>query len=339
MCNESFTRFRGAVPAAAPCVGARAAAAGRVLDMKRKAPQPASVEAGSTARPSEAHAALALREAATVMAPLALWLLRNGVSYSAFADLLKTVFVDAARSELERNGAHPTQSALSVLSGVHRKDVRVLEGAPPKADASRLSRGVPLVSQVFTRWLTDRRYRARDGSPKPLARAGGAVSFEGLVRTLSSDVHARTVLDELLRLGLVQLDGERVIPVNTAFVPDRRLDALTSLFSANAADHLAAAVHNLTADAPRYLEQSVFADGLSADSLEELHAHARAAWARTFADMVAAATERVERDAAVPPEAQQRMRFGVYFYGESTDGTAAPPAAPRVRQARRRRTE
>ncbi len=310
-------------------------AARRVPVMKRTAAKSIPTEP-RVAGPSEDHAALALREAASLMLPVARWLLRNGVSYSAFADLLKTVFVDTARVELERTGARATQSALSVLSGVHRKDVRALEAAPRAAAGAPLAaRSVPLASQVYTRWLTDRRLRTRDGKPKKLPRSGGAASFESLARELSNDVHPRTVLDELLRLGLVQLDGDDVIPVNTAFVPGSRLEEMTALFSANAADHLSAAVHNLTTDAPRYLEQSVFADGLGADSLAHLHACARAAWDQAFVAMVAQANERVKKDAAVAPEAQHRMRFGIYFYGEPTGADASvAPVATRTRKRR-----
>jgi hypothetical protein len=306
--------------------------------MKRKAAKSAP-NGPVVGDPGEDRAALALREAAGLMAPVARWLLRNGVSYSAFADLLKTVFVDTARDELERSGARATQSALSVLSGVHRKDVRALEAGPRTGgETPSMPRGVPLASQVYTRWLTDRRWRARDGKPKKLSRSGGATSFDRLARELSNDVHPRTVLDELLRLGLVRLDGDDVIPVNTAFVPISRLEEMTTLFSANAADHLSAAVHNLTADAPRYLEQAVFADGLGADSLAHLHACARAAWSQAFASMVAEANERVKKDAALEPEDQHRMRFGIYFYGEPTGGHApAAPAAARPRKPRTRR--
>lgn len=291
--------------------------------MNRKTPpSPAAVPALST-RPSAEHATLALRELPTLLAPVARWLLRNGVAYGTFADAMKQVFVDAARAELARGGATPTLSALSVLSGVHRKDVRALEERPRTPGQVSEPRGVPLASQVFTRWLADRRFRGRDGKPRPLPRSGAAPSFEALAREISQDVHPRTVLDELLRLGLVRLDGELLIPVSTSFVPSRTLDELSALFAANAADHLAAAVHNLTVDAPRYLEQSVFADGLSTDSVERLHELARAAWAQAFAAMVAEAQRAVDADAAVAPAAQQRMRFGVYFYGEPVDEVAA----------------
>lgn len=296
--------------------------------MSRSQPEPRPAAA-----PNEDTAALALREAAALLAPVARWLLRSGISYGAFAGMLKTVFVDAARAELERGGMQPTYSALSVLSGVHRKDVRAIEEAP-RSPAAVPPRGVPLSSQVYTRWLTARRYRSRDGQPRALPRSGAGITFESLAREVSVDVHPRTVMDELLRLGLVTLEGDLLIPVSTSFLPSRRLDELTALFAANAGDHMAAAVHNLTTDAPRYLEQSVFADGLSAASVEQLHELAREAWQEAFETMVKEAGKRVSADERVPGSEQHRMRFGVYFYGEpqagTTDAAAAGSATPRA---------
>ena len=295
--------------------------------------------APSPALPGEERAALALREAAVLLAPVARWLLRSGVSYGALADLLKTVFVDAARAELERTGVAPTYSAFSVLSGVHRKDVRAISESPRDA-VSVPVRGVPLASQVYTRWLSDKRYRRRDGEPRALPRSGAGVTFETLAHEVSHDVHPRTVVEELLRLGLVTQEGDLLIPVATSFVPSRRLDELTALFSANAADHMAAAVHNLTLDAPRYLEQSVFADGLGAESIDSLHVHARAAWQDAFEMMVKEARKRVTADARLPEGEQQRMRFGVYFYSEPQAAAtrpeeAAAEPAPRARRPRK----
>ncbi|WP_298824517.1 DUF6502 family protein [uncultured Piscinibacter sp.] len=304
--------------------------------MNRSRPAPAQPPALPV--PSEEHAALALREAAVLLAPVARWLLRSGVSYGALADLLKTVFVDAARAELERTGAQPTYSSLSVLSGVHRKDVRVISERPADAAAVR-PRGVPLASQVYTRWLSEKRYRGRDGAPRALPRTGAGITFETLAREVSLDVHPRTVMEELLRLGLVAVEGELLIPVSTAFVPGSRLDQLTALFSANAADHMAAAVHNLTLDAPRYLEQSVFADGLGAESVDLLHEHARAAWQEAFEMMVKEARKRVAADARVPEGEQQRMRFGVYFYSEPQVGKPEAAPAPKARRPRGGRTK
>ena len=271
--------------------------------------------------PSEAHAQLALREAGGLMTPIVRWLLRHGVSYSAFSDMLKAVFVQVARDELTQGGARVTHSALSVLSGVHRKDVRLLADALPSAATPR---NIPLASQVFTRWLADAAYRGPDGKPRALPRSGPTLSFEVLARQLSTDVHPRTVLEELLRLGLVHLDGDEVVPQVAAFVPVAGLAEMTSLFSANAADHLAAAVHNLTFDGPKFLEQSVFANGLSAASTQMLAESARQAWSRNFDAMVTQARQRIKLDKT--SDENFRVRYGVYFYSEPVG--ASEPAKP-----------
>lgn len=275
-----------------------------------------------TVQPTEEHAQLALRELGPLMEPLVRWLLRSGVSYGAFADSLKPVFVAVARGELERSGARPTHSAISVLSGVHRKDVRALADAPRRTSPLR---GVPLASQVYTRWLTDPVFHGADGHPVPLPRSGPAPSFETLAREVSTDVHPRTVLDELLRLGLVTLEKDVVTARAAGFVPAHDLADTTALFAANVADHIAAAVHNLTLDAPKFLEQSLFAQGMTQASAEHLSEAARRAWASAFAAMAAEARQRFEHDAG--KGGRHRIRFGTYFYAEDDPAPAAgsPP--------------
>ena len=152
----------------------------------------------------------------------------------------------------------------------------------------------------------------------------------------------RIWLEPSVRLGLVTLEGDLLIPVSLSFLPSRRLDELTALFAANAADHMAAAVNNLTTDAPRYLEQSVFADGLAAASVDDLHELARQAWQEAFETMVKEARKRVAADDRDPPLEQYRMRFGVYFYGEPqaaapAEATGSGPAARAARPATKRK--
>ena len=276
--------------------------------MKANSSPDASVKAGAE------RTALALREAASLMQPVAQWLLRNGVTYGAFADLLKGVFVNAARHELELGGSKDTHSALSVLSGVHRKDVRVLADADPVSSTPQ--RSISLASQVFTRWLTDARYRDRGGKPRSLPRSGARASFEALARDISNDIHPRTVLEELIRLGLVTLEGDLVVPSSQSFVPSRKLDEATALFAANAADHLAAGVHNLTAGEPKFLEQSIFATGLSAVSVETLHDLARKVWAEAFETMMTEGRQCIAADGDVADT--HRMRFGIFYFSEPT---------------------
>lgn len=338
--RDSRTELRGRQPAGSRllggrCRGSRLFRQGECRHMKRSPPENSPAIAPPTVLPSDEHAGLALREAAVLLAPMASWLIRHGVSYPVFAELLKSVFVTAAADELTRSSTKPTQSALSLLSGVHRKDVRAIASAP--AAPAAVPRP-PLASQVLTRWLTDSRFRGADGRPRALKRSGSGRTFEGLCRELSNDVHPRTVFDELLRLGQVVLRDKKVVVVADSYVPTARLDEMTALFSANAGDHIAAAVSNLTTNAPKFLEQSIYADGLTHDSASELHIRARAAWARAFTTFVKRARTLVDRDAA--SAGQQRVRFGVYFFSETTGEVSQPGAAsPSKRPPSRRNSK
>jgi len=286
------------------------------------------------AAPTAQRARLALRAALTLLVPLARWLVHNGVPYSSFAPALKPVFVEAARQELAGSGGKLTDSALSVLSGVHRRDIREMGEtghlqAQPKAPS--------VASQVFTRWFTDAQLRDKSDRPMPLPKSGGDVSFDGLARQVSSDVHPRTLLAEMERLGLVQVDAETVHLQAQAFVPQQGYDEMVELFAANAADHLAAAAHNLRGDGDSFLEQSVFASGLSPRSTQALGTLARKLWRSAFQQMVREATPRYQQDSR-DQQGSMRMRFGVYFYAEplveADDGRKPIGAGPRRPTAR-----
>jgi hypothetical protein len=261
---------------------------------------------------TDQRARIALRTAMAMLVPLARWLVRNGVHYASFAPALKSVFVEAARRELQATGAKITDSSLSVLSGVQRRDIRAL-GQNASNDPAPKTPSV--ASQVFTRWITDAGYRDANNQPMALPKAGALRSFDSLAREVSSDVHPRTLLAEMLRLGLIEPDGEWVRLCTQAFVPQQGFDDRAVMFSANVADHIAAAAHNVASDQARFLEQSVYGSGLAPASVEALGDTARRLWAGAFEQIVREATHRFERD-RVEPQAQMRMRFGVYYYAE-----------------------
>ena len=70
-----------------------------------------------------------------LLRPLCRLLLRHSVSFSAFADMAKRVYVDVALKDFSLPGKKPTTSRVAVLSGLTRKEVHriladpVLDGA------------------------------------------------------------------------------------------------------------------------------------------------------------------------------------------------------------------
>lgn len=250
-----------------------------------------------------------------VMRPLVRLLLRHGVTYPAFAAALKRVFLDAARAELESRGMARTDSALTLLSGVHRRDVRQLTrgaAAPESSTAAAPAAAFGLATEVVARWLSDPAFEGR-----ALPR-GGDDGFDALVAGVSRDVRPRAVLDELLRLGAVREDEAGVHLDQAGFIPRQGLDEMSALFAANLHDHAAAAVANLAGEA-NFLEQAVFVDEITPESATELQRAAVAAWRVAFKSVMARARQRFEHDARHAPAAARthRARFGVYYFSDT----------------------
>lgn len=245
-----------------------------------------------------------------VVRPLVRLLLRHGVTYPAFASALKRVFVDAAHAELDARGMVHTDSAVTLLSGVHRRDVRQLtRGAATTPGTPAPTFG--LAAEVVARWMSDPAVEDR-----ALPRNGPA-GFDALVAAVSSDVRPRAVLDELLRLGVVHEDDEGVHLCQAGFAPRRGLEEMSWLLAANLHDHAAAAVANLEGEA-NFLEQAVFVEEITADSAAQLQQAAVQAWKQAFRGVMARAQQRFDHDArhATPGERTHRARFGVYFFSD-----------------------
>jgi hypothetical protein len=255
-----------------------------------------------------------------MLEPLARALVTHGVTYPVFAQALKRVFLDAARAELRKDKKKITDSALSLLSGVHRKDVRVMtdDALTPETDQQR---AWSLASEIVTRWLTEADLQGPDGAPKtlPLRSRGDEMSFERLSQSVSKDFHARSVLDELQRLGLAQIDDESVSLTSDLFLPSSGFLDRAYYFGQNVRDHVAACATNLTEQDgdPPFLEYAIYADQLSADSTHQLHLRARQLWLKAFRQIVSEATALEQKDRGLSVEERNmRMRFGVFFYEE-----------------------
>jgi hypothetical protein len=258
-----------------------------------------------------------LAETLAIVEPLVTWLIRSGVGHAQFAAALKPLFLEAARCELDRQEARATDSALSLLSGLHRKDVRAARESAQQTATSiagqRTRWGRPsLASQVLSRWLSQADLAAT------LPIAGDAPSFEALSRSVSSDVRPRAILQELERLALVRIEDDQVHRLAEAFTPDPRGSEARALFAGAAADHLHAGVHNLSGLAGSFLEQSVFADGLSRESIAQLNQLANRIWAQARDQLIEAATPLCEADQDTPEP--MRFRLGLYSYHAPAEG-------------------
>lgn len=252
-----------------------------------------------------------------VLRPLARLLLGHGVTYPYLANLLKMVFVDVAAHDFPLPEKAQTVSRLSLLTGVHRKDVKRLMHEPRAAD--EVPPAVSLGAELVARWNANPDYLDAAGRPRPLARFAsedGAVSFEALVAGVNKDIRPRAVLDEWLHLGVARLDDDGRVHLSTdAFVPRHGFDEKAFYFGQNVHDHLAATAHNLMQNEPPFLERSVYYDNLTPASVAKLAALSKTLGMQTLQAINREARKLARQDASAA-EAKQRMNFGVYFFSE-----------------------
>ncbi len=250
-----------------------------------------------------------------LLRPLVRLLIRCGITFPAVSDTLRELYVNVAEHDFVLPGKPQTDSRVSLLTGIHRKEVARLRGAG--APVSVVPVAVSRTSRIVARWLSAPEFTGADGRPLPLARTAEAnqASFEALVMSVTRDVRPRAVLDEWLDRRLVAVDGEgRVVLTETAFVPASGSDQQLYYFGRNLHDHVAAAVANVLGDRPTFMERAVHYDGLSAELAIRLEQRSRAL------AMEALRTLNKEADAAceTDPGGPWRWNFGVYVYREES---------------------
>jgi hypothetical protein len=277
----------------------------------------------SSARP----AAIVQRALTHVLRPLVRLMLAHGITYPAVAELLKGLYVEVADLEFRIAGKVQTDSRVSLLSGVHRKDIKRLRGHTAIAGEDESST-VSLGSEIVAAWVGSPAYTDKRKHPLPLPRlarsAEGGPSFEALVESVSKDIRSRAVLDEWLRLGIVHIDeSDRVCLNQASFVPEKGFGEKAFYLGHNLHDHAAAAVQNMLGGAPAFLERSVHADALSESSITELAALSEKAGMDAIREITRRAVKLDSRDAE-QGRGSRRMTFGIYFYAED----AAPDGAP-----------
>lgn len=203
--------------------------------------------------------------------PVAHVLLSCGVTWREFAQLSKTVFVDAASSQFGKRGRLTNVSRTSVLTGLTRREVRrqrALAEVAPEALTGYVTKGCMLLAA----WHLDAQFLDKRGKPALLPLEGAGASFESLVRHCGADVPASTLLKELLSADAVseRPDG-RLQALKRTYVPFAMDEQLIRLWGTVLADVGTTYVHNLTRKAGHRLrfERQAVSDRVATSATPE----------------------------------------------------------------------
>lgn len=273
--------------------------------------------------PEQALTAAVIR----LLRPLVRILMRYGVPYDGFAELAKRTYIDVAQHDYAIEGRKQSISRISTLTGIYRREVsRALE--LPPLDDSELTQRHNRAARVIGGWLQDSHFIDADRKPLPLSLDGNEPSFSHLVRKYSGDIPVRAILDELVRVGSVELrDDGQIHLLHRAYVPKRGEADMLSILGSDVADLVNTIDHNLVSErSESRLQLKVQYDNLpreAVDDFRKLSGERGRALLEEFNTWLA----QRDRDANPQAEGTGRIRAGlaIYYFEQNYDDEETQP--------------
>ena len=246
-----------------------------------------------------------------LLRPLARSFIARGLTLPIVLNLLKQAMVQVVE-EMPMQEKRQTDSRISLITGVHRKDVRTIrESGSVKLGVSTLN------ARTIAEWTANPKFLHPDGTPAVLAKTGSG-SFEDLVASVSKDIRPRTLLDEWLSRGIVSIvEGNKIALSIQDYSPSHSEEEMLHFFGENLADHIETSTHNMEHPSDRLFERAAYSNGLSAKSIEKLEDVARDMAMASLLEINKMAFKLAQQDKS-KKDAKHRFRFGAYFYRNAT---------------------
>lgn len=223
----------------------------------------------------EPHLVEAFRK---ILRPLVKILIRGGVRFEDFAQIVKAVYVESAIRDGTGTPGESNYSKVCMAVGLTRQEIDAEVNQSARAIVPRPTVAAAL-SQVLTKWHTESQYLGPYGVPLEIeTTAGSARNFVDLVKSVDPDLDHVVLLDELLRSGTVVRTGERYLKVvSRAFLVPEPMSALMLEYFGNTVTNLTSTLeHNMDRTVlNKRLQRSVFADrGLTDKQISEFQVFA-----------------------------------------------------------------
>lgn len=234
-------------------------------------------------------------------------LIARGMTVGATTEILKAAMIAAA---LDLEGNEISDSRASLLTGVHRKDVKRIRSedvVPPKKTKLNAT------ARVLALWAADPDFLNDEGEARDLARIGNGetLGFEDLVKRSKVDVAPGTLLKALVDQKAIRQMPEGTLRLErSSAVPEVGSEEQMNAYRVTIAAHLEAATHNIlaTSGEARFFERALRYSHLSDASLSELDAMAQDMAGKVLQTLNAQARQLQLRD-------QDDDHTGVFTFG------------------------
>jgi hypothetical protein len=119
--------------------------------------------------------------------------------------LLRTAAVQSAAMRQLEDGRKTNFSGIAAMTGIPRAEISRILKSNGSLAIGATQRHQNITSRILSAWHTAPPFLTADGCPRDLKIFGGGATFEYLARKYGQGVPTRAIIDELERVGAVQL--------------------------------------------------------------------------------------------------------------------------------------
>ena len=146
--------------------------------------------------------------------PVVWFCMKHSLKVQDIVECVKVMVVSYAEQYLEAHGERISDSKISVMTGLHRRDVKRLTENRVKFDTTG-----GMLSKILGQWQTDKRFLTKSGEPRTLSYRDDESEFYALVESITQDIYPSTVLLELERARAVERTSKGIKIVKASYAP------------------------------------------------------------------------------------------------------------------------
>jgi hypothetical protein len=263
----------------------------------------------------------------SLMTPLIRILVRSGITFQEFAEVLKDVYVTVCAREMTLPGRRMSISRVAIATGLGRREVAKIVRNEGKTKWDVWS-NAGLAASVLEAWHSDPAFLAPYGYPRDLKIDGTdeVPTFEDLVRRFSTDVPHEILVGELVRVGAAGLlEGGHYLRVHKrTYIPTDMTAEMVQIFSQAVRRYIETVDYNLgrgKGEAKRFDRMVYPDDGLRLVDVEIFQQEIRE-YLETVIQEIDQKSATYPRPARARGEQSVQVGVGIYFYEEvSVDKT------------------
>jgi len=201
-----------------------------------------------------------------LMVPLVRILVRSGIPFREFLDVVRDVYVRVAFDEFSRAGRPASVARVSIATGVTRKQIAEIVGSEDRLRRA-LESNAKALARLLQGWHNDPEFTGPYGFPRELffeADPSGAPTFADLVGRYATGLPPQVLLDELLAVKTAVYVPETgmIRVLKRTFIPEDMAPEQIEVFARGVRRYVETIDHNLREKQPslRRFERWVFPD-------------------------------------------------------------------------------